>query len=243
VHPADKTDNYIKRCVAIAGDSLEIVNGILYVNGEPGYISPTAATYYYFSASRLIDEDDLKDAGISLNQKEDNTSSNDFVPQTMNLYKANLTLGELEKLKAIPGINLNSIQKEVDSARTGAVFPYDTTYYRYSIDFFGPVWVPKKGETIQLTPENVSMYRRCIGFYEQNEFREYQGKYFINGQEATKYTFKMNYYWMMGDNRHKSQDSRYWGFVPEDRIVGKAWMIWFSWDEGPRWKRFFKIVK
>lgn len=243
VHPPDKTDNYIKRCVGIAGDSLRIINGVLYVNNEPGFVSPTAATYYYFTSNRMIDEDDLKEAGIALNQKEDNPSSNDFVPQTMNLYKANLTAGELEKLKGIQGINVNSIQKEVDSAMVGAVFPYDTNHYKYSLDFFGPVWIPKKGESIQLNPKNVAMYRRCIGFYEQNKFEERNGKYFINGQEATSYTFKMNYYWMMGDNRHKSQDSRYWGFVPEDRIVGKAWMIWFSYDGGPRWKRFFKIVR
>ncbi len=243
VHPADKTDNYIKRCVAIAGDSLKVVNGILYINGKPAYVSPSSATYYYFSSTRIIDEDDLKDAGISLNMKEDEESSNDFVPQTMNLYKINLTLKELDKLKKVDGVIVNSIQKEIDSSGVGAVFPYDTNYYRWSIDFFGPVWVPEKGKTVQLTPATVALYKRCIGFYEQNTFEQREGRYFINGKESSSYTFKMNYYWMMGDNRHKSQDSRFWGFVPEDRIVGKAWMIWFSWDGGPRWKRFFKIVR
>ncbi len=243
VHPADKTDNYIKRCVAIAGDSLKINNGILYINNEPAYVSPSSATYYYFSSTRIIDEDDLRTAGISLNQKEEDESSNDFVPQTMNYYKINLTLNELDKLKKIDGIVANSVQKDIDSSLTGAVFPYDTNYYKWSIDFFGPVWVPEKEKTIQLTPQNVAIYKRCIGFYEHNKFEQRDGKYFINGKESTTYTFKMNYYWMMGDNRHKSQDSRYWGFVPEDRIVGKAWMIWFSWDGGPRWKRLFRIVK
>jgi len=243
VHPADKTDNYIKRCVAIAGDTLKVVNGILYVNNEPAYVSPSSATYYYFSSTRIIDEDDLKDAGISLNQKEDEESSNDFVPQTMNLYKINLTLNELEKLKKVDGVIVHSIQKDIDSARQGYVFPYDTNYYKWSIDFFGPLWVPEKGKTIELTPQHVALYKRCIGFYEHNSFEEKDGKYFINGKESTSYTFTMNYYWMMGDNRHKSQDSRLWGFVPEDRIVGKAWMIWFSWDGGPRWKRFFKMVR
>ncbi|MGQ0739872.1 MAG: S26 family signal peptidase [Bacteroidota bacterium] len=243
VHPADKTDNYIKRCVAIAGDSVKVVNGILYVNNEPAFVSPTSVTYYYFSSTRIIDEDDLKDAGISLNQKEDDESSNDFVPQTMNLYKINLTLKELDKLKKMDGVIVNSIQKDIDSARLGYVFPYDTNYYKWSVDFFGPLWVPEKGKTIQLTPQNVALYKRCIGFYEHNTFEQRDGKYFINGKESSSYTFTMNYYWMMGDNRHKSQDSRLWGFVPEDRIVGKAWMIWFSWDRGPRWKRFFKIVR
>ena len=135
-----------------------------------------------------------------------------------------------------------SIQKEIDHSGR-SIFPYDTNYYKFTIDSFGTIWVPKKNVTINLTPQNVALYKRCIGFYEHNKFEQRDGKYFINDKEATTYTFKMDYYWMMGDNRHKSQDSRYWGFVSEDRIVGKAWLIWFSWDGGPRWKRLFKIVK
>lgn len=243
VHPADKTDNYIKRCVAIAGDSLKIVNGIVYINNEKAFISPTASTYYYFSSSKLLGEEDLRDAGISLNQAEDNMAANDFQAFSANSYKANLSLPELEKLKKIPGIDLNSIAPELDSTRSGYTFPYDTNYYRNTRDNFASIWVPKKGGTITLTPQVMPLYRRAIGFYEQNKLEERGGKYFINGKETTTYTFKMDYYWMMGDNRHKSQDSRYWGFVPEDRIVGKAWMIWFSWDGGPRWKRFFRFVK
>ncbi len=245
VHPVDKTDNYIKRCVGIAGDSLKIVDGILYINNQPAFVSPTSATFYYFSSSRFIDEDDIKNAGISLNLNEEEESSKDFSPLygANNAYRINLTPGELEKLKKVDGVLVNTIRKEIDSAMTGAVFPYDTNYFKWSIDFFGPVWVPKKGATIQLTPQNVALYKRCISSYEKNQFEIRDGKYFINGREATTYTFKMNYYWMMGDNRHKSQDSRLWGFVSEDRIVGKAWMIWFSWDGGPRWKRLFRIVK
>lgn len=243
VHPPDKTDNYIKRCVAIAGDTLQIINGVLYVNSQPAYVSPTSTTYYYFRSSRIIDEDDLLSAGISLNQKEDDESANDFIPQSMNLYKINLTPKEVEKLEKLEGVVPGSIQKDVDSSLTGAVFPYDTNFYKWSVDFFGPLWVPEKGKSITLTPQNMALYRRCINIYENNKLVERDGKYFINDKETTTYTFKMNYYWMMGDNRHKSQDSRLWGFVPEDRIVGKAWMIWFSWDGGPRWKRFFKIVR
>jgi signal peptidase I len=240
VHPVDKTDNYIKRCVAIAGDTLKIVNGILYINNAPAFVSPTSATYYYFSTSKMIDESDLKDAGISLNQED---GSSDFLPQSANVYKINVTLPELEKLKKIPGVIPNSINAEIDSSATGTVFPYDTTYFKWTVDNFGPLLVPAKGTTIQLTPQNISIYKRCISFYEHNKWEQKNGKVYINDKETTSYTFKMNYYWMMGDNRHKSQDSRYWGFVSEDRIVGKAWMIWFSWDGGPRWKRFFKFVK
>ena len=101
----------------------------------------------------------------------------------------------------------------------------------------------KKGATITLNDSTYAIYQRAIRVYERNDFYEKNGQYFLNGQPSTSYTFKMDYYWMMGDNRHGSQDSRFWGFVPEDRIVGKAWMIWFSWDGGPRWNRLFNIVK
>jgi signal peptidase I len=240
VHPVDKTDNYIKRCVAIAGDTLKIINGILYLNNEKAFVSPTSATYYYFSTNKTINEYDLKDAGISLNQED---GSSDFQPQSSNTYKINVTLPELEKLKTVPGVIANSINREIDSSATGTVFPYDTTYFKWTVDNFGPLLVPAKGSIIQLTPQNISIYKRCISFYEHNKWEQKDGKVYINDKEATTYIFKMNYYWMMGDNRHKSQDSRYWGFVSEDRIVGKAWMIWFSWDGGPRWKRLFNIVK
>ena len=101
----------------------------------------------------------------------------------------------------------------------------------------------KKGLSLKLTAENYSVYERAIRVYEGNEFEMKGGRFFLNGKEATSYTFKMDYYWMMGDNRHYSQDSRFWGFVPEDRIVGKPTFIFFSWQKGPRWKRFFKAVK
>ena len=240
VHPIDKTDNYIKRCVGIADDSLKIIKGILYINNEPAYVSPTQANYYFFSIkSSVISEDDLKAVGISLNMEE---RTPDFKQIEGNNYKINLTAKELELLKTIPNVDAASIKPELIEAG-GYYFPYDTNYYKWSLDNFGPLWIPKKGVTIQLTPANVALYKRCISFYEHNTFEQRDGKYFINGKEETTYTFKMNYYWMMGDNRHKSQDSRFWGFVSEDRIVGKASMIWMSWDGGPRWKRLFRFVK
>jgi signal peptidase I len=240
VHPADKSDNYIKRCVAIAGDSLKLINGILYVNNEPAFVSPTSATFYTFKSNNGINEYDLKDAGISLDQEDDTP---DFTPLGAQTYKVNLTLPEVEKLKKVPSVDISSITRIVDPPEAGDVFPYDTTYFKWKVDNFGPVWVPKKGDSIRLTPQNIDLYKRCISIYEKNKWEIRNGKVFLNDKEASSYTFKMNYYWMMGDNRHKSQDSRYWGFVPEDRIVGKAWMIWFSWDGGPRWKRLFHIVK
>ena len=106
----------------------------------------------------------------------------------------------------------------------------------------GPVLIPKKGSPIDLNASNISLYERAIRVYENNVLEVKDGKIFINGMETTQYTFKMNYYWMMGDNRQDSQDSRYWGFVPEDHVVGEAWLIWMSWDKGIRWKRMFNTI-
>jgi signal peptidase I len=141
---------------------------------------------------------------------------------------------EMEKLgyKVFPTQNIPA----------GAVFPYDEQH-RWTRDNYGPIWIPKKGAALQLTTENYPLYERAIRVYEHNDFEMRNGKFYLNGKETTSYTFKMNYYWMMGDNRQGSQDSRYWGFVPEDRVVGKAWLIWFSWEDGPRWNRLFRIVK
>jgi len=122
------------------------------------------------------------------------------------------------------------------------IFPYDTLH-KWSVDNYGKIWIPKKATPLTLTPDNYAIYERAIRDYEHNDFYMKDGKFFLNGKEVTSYTFKMDYYWMMGDNRHNSQDSRFWGFVPEDRVVGKAWLIWFSWDGGPRWSRLFRFVK
>ncbi len=243
-HPVDKTDNYIKRCVGIAGDTLKIVEGILYINSTPAYVSPTAATYYFFKTKNnlQIDEDFLREAGIALNMER---GSPDFSPIANGIYHINLTLPELEILKKIPAIDVSSITKEVIPADTGSesLFPYYDTTHLQSVDNFGPIWIPKKGTTITLTTDNYPMYERTIRTYEDNQLENKNGVYYINGKQTNTYTFKMDYYWMMGDNRHKSQDSRFWGFVPENCIVGKAWMVWFSYDKSPRWKRFFNIIK
>ncbi len=235
--PVDKRENYIKRCVAVSGDTLQLRDGILYINGQKAIVPPHSATDYFVKTNRIIGEDELREAGINLNNDE---QSPDFDLAGSNAYKINLTEEEAEKMKKIPGVE--SVTKNIGAENYGPVWPFDNQFH-WTVDNFGPVWVPKKGATIQLTPQNIAMYKRAIFVYENNSWEERDGKIFINGEEATSYTFKMDYYWMMGDNRHRSQDSRYWGFVPEDHVVGSAWMIWMSYDQGIRWNRLFKKIR
>ena len=124
---------------------------------------------------------------------------------------------------------------------TVEIFPHDGVH-KWTEDFYGPVWIPKKGATLTLTPENYSIYERAIRVFEGNQLERQGDKFIINGQETNQYTFKMDYFWMMGDNRHQSQDSRFWGFVPEDHVVGEAWIIWMSLNKGIRWNRLFKTI-
>ena len=240
-HPIDKTDNYIKRCVAIPNDSIKIVAGNLFVNNQPAYYSPTAATPYIFKTKNkaAINEDLLRDAGIKIN----NTTSNDFGSKGNDEYYVNLTTGELEILKKLSVVDPSTIKKEIATPESTpySLFPYYDV--KWSIDNYGPIWIPAKGKSINLTFENIVTYHRCIEKYEGNKLEVKGKQVFINDKPATTYTFKYNYYWMMGDNRHASQDSRFWGFVPETHVVGKASMIWFSYENGPRWNRLFKFIK
>ncbi len=160
------------------------------------------------------------------------------------MYKINVTPAELEILRKLPAVDATSIQREIaDSSESIMMFPYYDNERKWSRDNYGPVWIPQKGASITLTPENLPMFKREIETYEHNTFEERNGKYFINGAETNSYTFKYDYYWMMGDNRHQSQDSRFWGFVPETHIVGKASMIWFSAENGVRWNRLFRSIR
>jgi len=236
--PVDKRENYIKRCVGIPGDTIEVKLGVLYVNNQPAFVSPTSSTYYIVTTqNKVLNEDDLIEDGIRLNMED---QAPDFSPMQGYSYSINLTLEELEKIKKMPGVV--SVVKNIDSNLDMRIFPRDPSVVRWSVDNFGPLWIPKKGVSIELNKKNISFYRRAIEVYENNRWEDRDGKIFLNGQPATSYTFKMNYYWMMGDNRHKSQDSRFWGFVPEDHVVGEASMIWMSWEHGIRWNRLFKVI-
>jgi len=238
--PVDKRENFIKRCTAIAGDTLQIKNRVLYIDNVAQPFPEFHEFKYDVTTSGPLDPDQLKSIGIEDNQEDPN--KNQVYQIQNNLYEISMTDGEMASLKMLPMVK--NIQNAVLS-------PYDKSPYlfpfvasdNWTVDDYGPMWIPKKGATIQLTPSNVNTYRRCISVYEGNKLEVRNGQYFINDKPETSYTFKMNYYWMMGDNRHNSLDSRFWGFVPEDHIVGKASLIWFSYDNGPRWSRIFQKIK
>lgn len=234
VHPPDKSDNYIKRCVGIAGDTVEVRNNTVYINGKMEANPPKSLIHY-----TVITNGQSLDA-ITMKEQYDIDDARGEFEQTSKPYVYNMVLteqarNEFEKLgyKMVPNISIPG---------NTPVFPYNRVH-NWTRDNFGPIWIPKKGATLTLTQENYPLYERVIRVYENNEFIQRDGRFFLNGKEITTYQFKMNYYWMMGDNRQGSQDSRYWGFVPEDRVVGKAWLIWFSYEDGPRWRRLFNIVK
>jgi signal peptidase I len=160
-----------------------------------------------------------------------------------NTYRITLTPQQLKMVEDFPFVLKTSIYADLNTSGFGNTFPYDTAKFKWSEDNFGPIWVPKKGAVVELNEKNISLYQRVIQVYENNTWENRNGSIYINGVKSNSYTFKMNYFWMMGDNRHNSQDSRFWGFVPEDHIVGKASLIWFSWQNGPRWKRLFNKIK
>jgi signal peptidase I len=244
VRPVDKRENFIKRCVAIAGETVEIKEGVLYVNGIKNLIPPDAEMPYYVTldGKGFFPEDFIKN---ELNVDYDDPEQRDLLAMQgePNVYRLTLTGRQLEIVKAFPFVVKESIKADLNSSGFGNTFPYDTAQFKWSEDNFGPLWIPKKGESITLDNRNKSLYRRVIEVYENNIWKEVNGEVLINGVKTSAYTFKMDYFWMMGDNRHNSQDSRFWGFVPEDHVVGKASLIWFSWQNGPRWKRIFKSIK
>ncbi len=240
--PIDKKDHYVKRCVAIAGDSLQIIDRQLYINGQKAPNPKYIQFIYAVTFSQPVNTSSFAQWGIS---REDLKGADKNNPLK---YYIVLNREQIEKLKSLdPQLKVEVMDFAAYSYNPHQVFPYAPQFFPdWTIDNYGPIYVPKAGSTIALTPQNVVLYQRLIEVYEGNKLSRHDGKFFINDQAAETYTFKKNYYWMMGDNRHGSEDSRYWGFVPEDHIVGKPLFIFFSKRSGDsfwksiRWNRLFK---
>ena len=228
--PVDKRENYIKRCVAIPGDTLCIADGQLYINEGKQLFVPSQQYIYFVQTTAPLTTYTLKKLGIT-----EVSGSAPYYYMAMTAEAAE----QLSKLAIVTDIvQYNAKQSSED------VFP-NSSAYSWTQDNFGPLWVPYKGATITLTAENLPIYRRIIEQYEGHTLEvTADGEILIDGVATTTYTFAMDYYWMMGDNRHNSADSRFWGFVPEDHIVGKASFIAFSkGEDGIRWNRLFKKIE
>lgn len=246
VRPSDKKDHYVKRCVAVAGDTLSIREGVVYVNSEMAPVLPGMQnSYTVVTTGQKLNPRSLERLGLNKAEL--------WFDQSLPGYPAMpLTDEMLKELKSFSSVvsiepNIDNYPPDYpDSWKT--IFPFSENF-EWTRDNFGPLWIPQKGVTVKLNLENLPLYERIITSYEGNELSvEDDGTIRINGETVTEYTFRQDYYFMMGDNRHNSLDSRYWGFVPEDHIVGKPALIWLSIDGNRkfpgniRWRRFFKIV-
>ncbi|MGG7036792.1 MAG: signal peptidase I, partial [Flavobacterium sp.] len=242
VKPIDKKSNYVKRCQGTPGDSLQIKDGIVYINGKelilPERAKPQYSYYITYDKNTPIDfEYILK----KINFTERVAGFKDEARDT--IYLSALTSEGVETLKNVPGIK--SVSRVISKQPETNIFSHNPNW---NTDNLGPIYIPEAGKTVVLNKETLSFYKRIIDVYENNDLKVEGNDIYINGKKATSYTFKQNYYWMMGDNRHNSEDSRYWGYVPEDHIVGKPVFIWMSWDSNGaginkiRWERLFTTV-
>jgi signal peptidase I len=231
--PVDKRENYIKRCIAIAGDTITMSNGLVSVNGKPEKLKNTGEiTYDVVFKTADFNPAVFEDLGFNI--AEDIRST-----MTQNVYEFNGTeelMAEVKKLDFVQSVKESTA---IPGEREGDIFPFDKNR-NWNVDNFGPIIIPKKGWTVKLDSATMPLYERSIRIYEGNKLEKSGNGWLINGKPADSYTFKMDYYWMMGDNRHRSLDSRYWGFVPEDHIVGKALFIWMSYDNN---KKFFSKIR
>jgi len=240
--PIDKKENYVKRCVGVPGDKIELIDAQLMVNDAPQQEPVGMKKQWHYDISTkgtglnnriLYEKYDITEGGYGRNRNE---------------YNLTLTNESHNVIKNFS--NVTSIKKRTESRGLHAkyIFPHDEKL-KWNVDNYGPITVPAAGETVIITTENLSIYKDIIERYENNKLEVVAGDIYINDKLATTYTFAMDYFWMMGDNRHNSSDSRFWGFVPENHIVGKALFVWMSWDKNAkglkkiRWNRLFSSVK
>ena len=282
--PIDKKSNYVKRCVATAGDLLELKDGIVYINNKVLVLPERAKPQYehvIYAAKTGVSNELLTNTGstefnrtynVKLNSEDQINAIQPYVVNAIrnpdNSYKvstgfkgipagliaktgiyaqevyepttqANLTLKSAEELRK--NSTIDSVVRFIEkSARDNSIFPHNG---KWTVDNFGPITIPQEGKTVSLNIENLPLYKRIIQTYEKNDLKVQGNQILINDKIATNYTFKQDYYWMMGDNRHRSEDSRYWGFVPEDHIVGKPVFIWLSIDPNENWKNITKKIR
>lgn len=236
--PVDRRDNYIKRCVALPGETVQVVDNEVIVNGEPQKNYQGIQRWYRVRTNGTpINPRSLGDYGIERDLADIRNNPN---------YTFPLTRENADKIGTLPGIvQVEPMNLFAVGEYDPDIFPHDERY-PWNLEFFGPLTVPAKGETVVLTTETLPLYRRIIQAYEGNELEVRGDEIYINGEERESYTFRMDYFFMMGDNRHNSADSRFWGFVPDNHIIGKPRLIWLSVDKeygGIRWNRMFRIVR
>lgn len=240
--PVDKKENYVKRCVGVPGDKIELIDAQLMVNDALQEEPEGMKKQWHYNVSTkgtglnpniLYEKYDITEGGYGRNKNE---------------YNLTLTNESRDAIQNFTNVTSVKRQYEKGGIYADYIFPHDKNF-KWNVDNFGPITVPAAGETVSITTENLSIYKDIIERYENNKLEVVAGEIYINDKVATTYTFAMDYFWMMGDNRHNSADSRFWGFVPENHIVGKALFVWMSWDKNAkglnkiRWNRLFSSVK